>query len=245
VIVAGHGLIPPAAAEAFGPLAPLWRLLTQPGPAPAGLPGVVIYPALPWFGVMCLGYGCGPFFTRPDAARRRALLALGAGALALFVALRLANGYGDPAPWSPQRSATFTALSFLKVSKYPPSLDFVLVTLGVSLPLALALGRLRGAVGGALDRVLLAFGRTPFFTYLLHIYLVHGLALAAGVAAGVPAAAFTHFLSDQSALKAAGWGVGLAAVYAIWLLLIAVLYPAARWYAALRERRPAWWMRYV
>jgi uncharacterized membrane protein len=195
--------------------------------------------------VLCLGYGLGPLFTRPEPARRRALLTLSAGALVLFALLRAANGYGDPAPWTRQPSGVLTALSFFKVSKYPPSLLFVLVTLGVSLPIGLALERLGGAVGGVLERVLLAFGRTPLFTYLVHVYLVHGLALATGVAVGVPAAAFTHFLSDTSRLRAAGWGLGLGGVYGVWLVVLALLYPAARWYAALKQRRRAWWMRYL
>jgi uncharacterized membrane protein len=241
LIVAGHDALAPIDAADLGALGPAWRLLMEPGPAPAPLPGLVAYPALPWFGVLCLGYGLGFVFTRPDMERRRALVALGAGALALFAVLRATNGYGDPAPWRPQADGVFTALSFFKVSKYPPSLLFVLVTLGVALPLGVALERLRGWPA----RLLLAFGRTPLFTYLLHVYLVHGLALAAGVAAGVPAAAFTHYLSDQSGLKAAGWGVGLPAVYGIWALVVAALYPVARWYAAVKQQRRAWWMRYL
>ena len=245
LIVAGHDALGPVNASDLGVLGPAWRLLMEPGPAPGGLPGFVAYPALPWFGVLCLGYGMGAVFTRPDAERRRTLLAVGAGALAVFAALRLANGYGDPAPWAPQASGVFTALSFLKVSKYPPSLLFVLVTLGLSLPIGVALEQLRGSVGGPVARVLLAFGRTPMFTYLVHVYLVHALALAAGVAAGVPASAFTSFLDGPDRLRAAGWGVGLPAVYAIWLLVVAGLYPVSRWYAGLKQRRRAWWMRYL
>ena len=245
LIVAGHGALAALRPPAASALTPLWQLFMAPGPAPAPLPGVVAYPALPWLGVMCLGYGLGPVFARPPRERRRALAALGAGALALFVLLRAANGYGDPAPWTPQPSGAFTALSFLRVSKYPPSALFVLATLGVALPLGLLLERLRGRVGGALAGVLLAFGRTPLFTYLVHVYLVHGLALAAGVASGVPAAAFTHFLSEPARIRATGWGVGLPAVYAIWLLTVAMLYPIARWYAALKAQRRAWWMRYL
>jgi uncharacterized membrane protein len=241
VIVAGHELLAPIDAAGLGALAPAWRLLLEPGPLPAPLPGAVAYPALPWFGVMCLGYGLGPLFRRPEPERRRAILSFGIGLLALFAVLRALNGYGDPAPWARQPTALFTALSFFKVSKYPPSLDFVLVTLGVALPIGLALEHGRGLVG----RVLLAFGRTPLFTYLVHIYLVHGLALAAGVAAGMPARPFLRVLSDPGRLAAAGGGVGLPAVYAVWLLVVAMLYPAARWYAALKARHPGWWLRYL
>lgn len=245
VVVAGHGVLGAVRPTDVGALAPLWQLLMTPGPAPAPLPGLVVYPAVPWFGILCLGYGLGPLFTRADRERRRTLGWIAAGALALFVVLRAANGYGDPAPWTRQSTGVLTTLSFLKVSKYPPSLLFVLVTLGISLPLGLALERMRGAVGGALGRGLLVFGRTPLFTYLVHVYLIHGLALAVGVAMGVPASAFTSYLSDPSRLRDAGWGVGLPAVYAIWVAVVAALYPAARWYAALKERRRAWWVHYL
>ena len=238
-IVALHGLIPaPAGGQ---PPDALRQLFLAPGAAPWGLPGIVAYPALPWFGVMCLGYGFGPLFSRDDAGRRRAMLALGGAALAAFVVLRAANGFGDPAPWSAQRDGTFTALSFLKVSKYPPSLLYVLVTLGISLPLGVALERLRGLPA----RVLLAFGRTPLFTYLVHVYAVHGLALVAGLGFGYRASSFTHFISDPVRLRVVEWGLGLPAVYAVWLLVLAGLYPISRWYAALKAERRAWWMRYL
>jgi hypothetical protein len=159
----------------------------------------------------------------------------------LFVLLRLWNGYGDPAPWHAQPTAVFTALSFVNVSKYPPSLQFTLLTLGVSLLLSLPLEQMRGLVA----RVLLAFGRTPMFTYLVHIYLVHGLAMAVGVVLGFPAGAFTHFLDGPGRLQAVHWGFGLPVVYGVWFLVLAALYPLARAYVALRRSRRAWWMSYI
>src|SRR5205085_8611160 len=122
-----------------------------------------------------------PLFAWPANRRRRALLALGAAGVAAFLALRAANGYGDPAPWAPQRTAALTALSFFKVTKQAPSLDFVLVTLGLSLPLGVAVERLRGPAG----RMLLAFGRVPLFAFVGHLYLAHALAMAVGAATGV------------------------------------------------------------
>lgn len=242
LVVAGYAALPAQPGLA-------WRLLLAPGPIeprPGAVLGFVGYPALPWAGVLWFGYGLGGVFARPEAARRRALLAGSLAALALFAALRLANGYGDPQPWAPQpRGPLYTTLSFLNVTKYPPSLQYVLLTLGCSLPIGLALERLRGPAGGAAARVLLAYGRTPLFTYLLHLYLVHGLAMLAGVVLGFRASDFVGFVSDSSRLRAAGWGVGLPAVYAVWLLVLAVLYPAARWYADYKARRGAWWLRYL
>ncbi len=240
VVVAGHDALASVRATDFGAGALVWRLLAAPGPA-TPLPGLVAYPALPWFGILCVGYGLGAVFVRPDAQRRRQVAAFAVAALALFAVLRLRHGYGDPAPWSAQSRGVFTALSFLNVSKYPPSLQYTLLTLGVSLLLSLALERVRGLV----RRMLLAFGRTPMLTYLVHVYVVHGLALLVGLTVGLPAGAFANFLAGTDQLKAAHWGFGLATVYGVWLFVVALLYPMSRAYAALRRRRRAWWMSYI
>ena len=239
-LVAGHGLFlpPPAMGGAPSPL----RALLVPAPLAPLAPGFVAYPLLPWLGVMCLGYGLGVVFTWPAERRRRALLLGGAAAVAAFLALRVVNGYGDPAPWSAQpRGAAFTALSFLKVSKQPPSLDFVLVTLGLSLPLGVAVERLRGRAGA----MLLAFGRVPLFAFVGHLYLAHVLAMLVGVAQGVPASAFVRSITDSSRLVAAGWGFSLPAVYAWWALVVLAMWPLAAWYARAKRERPRWWMRYL
>jgi uncharacterized membrane protein len=248
--VAGHEALATAVAPpAMGAPASGWRFWLALGPLPAPfskVPGFVAYPALPWVGILWLGYGLGGVWTRPDAARRRAILGLAALFLALFLALRLTSSYGEPQPWSSQaRGPAYTALSVLNVSKYPPSLQFVLLMLGVSLPLGLGLEQLRGRVGGAVARVLLAYGRTPMFTYLVHLFMVHGLAMLVGVAMGFRASDFVGFLSDSSRLAKAGWGIPLPAVYAVWLLVLAALYPLSRWYGAYRARSGKRWLRYL
>lgn len=241
LVIAGHNALDSVDAGHFGAWVVPWRLLMTLGPT-TPLKGFVAYPALPWFGMMALGYGLGPVFLRSDAERRRMLARLSVGALALFVALRVTHGYGDQAPWGAQpRGALFTGLSFINVSKYPPSLQYALLTLGVSLPLGLALERLRGP----LSRVLLAFGRTPMLTYLVHAYIVHGGALLVGLAMGLPASAFANFFEGTDALKAAHWGVSLPIVYLVWLLILALLYPMSRAYARLRRERRSWWMSYI
>lgn len=240
VIVLGHDAFASVQATDFGAWALGWRLFMAPGPA-TPLPGIVAYPALPWFGILCAGYGLGAVFVRPDAERRPRVAALAVAALALFAVLRTLHSYGDPAPWSVQSSAIFTVLALLNVSKYPPSLQYTLLTLGVSLLVSLPLERVQGFV----RRMLLAFGRTPMLTYLVHIYVVHGLALLVGLAMGLPAAAFANFLASTDRLKAVHWGFGLPVVYGVWLLVLVVLYPMSRAYAALRRRRRAWWMSYI
>jgi uncharacterized membrane protein len=240
IIVAGHQLLGPIDASALGAWGPLWTLAFEPGPAPF-MPGILIYPTIPWLGIMLLGYGLGPVFVQPERQRNRSVALLGGCALGLFVVLRLINGYGDPAPWHVQKDALFTVLSFINVSKYPPSLFYVLLMLGVSMFLLLALQHLRGAAA----RVLLVFGRTPLFTYVAHIYIAHGLALAIGVATGVPASYYSNLIADPSRLVSVHWGVGLPFVYCMWALVLILLYPFSRWFADVKRRRRDWWLSYL
>ncbi len=236
-IIVGHQTIPGGFVASLGPL---WRLGFAPGPMPFG-PGLVAYPAVPWFGVIALGYGLGSMFLGTARERRKRLTALAAVMLVAFAILRVANGYGDPRPWIPEGGLVRSAMSFFDLSKYPPSLDYLLATLGVSLLLCQALW----VAPASIKNVLLAFGRTPFFTYLIHIYVVHGLATLIGVASGVPASAFFGYLGDPSRLEAAHWGVPLAWVYLIWLSIVACLYPPSRWFAGVKSRRRDWWLAYV
>lgn len=237
-LVAGHQLLAPINPPDVGVLAPLWSAMFEVGP---GLGGLVLYPFAPWLGVMLLGYGLGPVFQRPDGERNRMILLLTGGMLVLFAVTRGINLYGDPQPWAVQAGPLWTALSFINVSKYPPSLDYVLVTLGVSLALLPLLGRLGGPAGG----VLLTFGRTPLFAYVLHILLAHTLALVVGSLMGVPPSAFFNMLGDPSRAVAAGWGFDLAGVYVAWLAVLAMLYPLSRWFEGVKRRRRDWWLGYL
>lgn len=240
LIVAGHQLLAPVAPADLGALAPLWKLAFKIGPSPFG-PGFVPYPVIPWFGVMCLGYAIGPVFVLEPARRNRMLLAFAVCALALFCVVRAINAYGDQAPWTTYPGAAATVMSFFNVSKYPPSLLYVLITLGVSTLCMLAFQRLRGL----LARALLAYGRTPLFTYVLHIYVVHGSALLIAMLAGHPAAYEVNFLADPFRIYKAGWGFSLAIVYVAWLAILIALYPASRWFAELKRRRRNWWLSYL
>lgn len=245
LIVAGHGLLAGIDAANLGSWGVLWRLTMEPGPA-GFAPGLVIYPAIPWLGVMCLGYGLGGVFLQDPARRRRSVLMLGAAAVALFLMIRAVNGYGDPSRWSVQPSTTGTILSFFNVSKYPPSLLYVLITLGVSLLLSLALEYLKGLPA----RVLLAFGRTPLATYVVHIYVLHLLAFVVIAASGLPASLFIDFLGSNfstspARLVAAGWGFNLAVVYLIWIAVLAALYPFSSWLARIKRERRDWWLSYA
>lgn len=198
--------------------------------------GVLLYSALGWIGIMLVGYGAGPLFELPRPRRRRLFLALGTALTGGFFLLRLVNRYGDPLPWSDQGELARTAMSFMRVSKYPPSLDFALATLG---PAVILLGLIDEAANLA-SRVLRTFGRVPFFYYILHIYLIHGTAAAAGMIQGLRFKAFTDPLSPPR-----DFGVPLGWVYVLWLAFVAVLYLPCRWFEGLRGRRTDWWLGYL
>ena len=240
LIVAGHQLLAPINPADLGALAPLWTLAFKMGPPPIG-PGFIAYPVIPWFGVMCLGYALGPVFVQEPVRRNRMLFQIAITALALFCMLRALNAYGDPAHWRTYPTAMATVMSFFNVSKYPPSLLYVLITLGVSLLCMLALQRLRGL----LAQVLLAYGRTPLFTYVLHIYVVHGASLVVAMLAGYPASSHANFLADPFRLYQAGFGFNLLVVYVVWLAILVALYPASRWFAEVKRRRREWWLSYL
>ena len=239
LILVSHNLLDPLHAASFGAWAPLWSMLHEPGALPFGLPGGVSYPVLPWTGIMALGYGLGPVFLEPASARARQLTLLGLASIALFLLLRGTNFYGDPHPWGQQRDSMMTALSVLNVSKYPPSLLYALVTLGSALLLLPAMERFGGFAG----EVLATFGRVPLFIYLLHLYAAHAAAVALFLTEGFDFAQLRGF--GAQAAPPAGLGLSLPATYAAWILIMAALYPACRWFANVKRRRHDWWLSYL
>ena len=202
---------------------------------------VVAYPILPWLGIMLAGFAAGRLFTLAPEKRVRLLLRLGLGALALFAVLRFTNVYGDPVPWSHQKNAIYTVLSFFNVNKYPPSLLFSLVTLGIMLIiLALAEGK-----NNAATRFLLVYGRVPMFYFLVHFYLIHLLMLVMVFLHGFHVAdlRFGPFLNGRPEKDP---GLSLAGVYAVWIGVVLVLYPVCRWYGRYKaEHKEKKWLRYL
>ena len=232
----------------------LFMLLHQPGPFPiAGWPSplvFVFYPVLAWIGVLLAGYGFGALYDREPAARRRTLLRLGAALVAAFVVLRALEVYGDPLGWQLHhpRGAVYSALSFIRTQKYPPSLLYVLMTLG---PGILLLGALEGRLdGGAARRAparwLVTFGRVPLFYYVLQWLWAHGAGLLLSVAAGKPTwIYFTTPMTIGPDGPPANFGFPLWVVYLCWLAGLVVLYPLCRWFAAVKARRTDWWLSYL
>lgn len=244
-IVGGHDLLDGIGTRSFGAAAPVWTLMWKPGtvhlPFPHFETAYVAYPALPWFGIMAIGFGVGGVFRLPPARRNRLLVAGGLAMLAAFAVLRGFDLYGDPSPWTRQADATRTILSFLKVTKYPPSLQYTLVTLGITLSLAPLIERIGGVAGAAL----LAFGRTPLFTYLLHLYVARGLAVLLALAEGLSPTIFADTFGPGDRLAAAGWGVGLPLVYVAWLTVLLILWPISTWYAGYKASHRSWWLGYI
>jgi uncharacterized membrane protein len=241
-----------AAAARASSLSWLWSILYVAfwtGPFRLGSSGpeiIVLYSVIPWVGVMAAGYAFGTVVTAAPERRRRACLALGLGATVLFVLLRAFVRYGDPSPWPPMpeagRPAMPLLLSFLDTTKYPASLDFLLMTLGPAIAVLPFLETARGAVA----RALAVFGRVPFFFYVLHLFLIHALALGVSVLLHGSVSPWLFRNHPMAAGRPpAGYAWSLPVLYATWAVAVAILYAACRWYADLKARRTDAWLKYL
>lgn len=203
----------------------------------------IFYPFLPWTGVMLLGYCFGSIYRQTDVVKRnKTIAAMGIGLIFLFILLRYTNAYGDPFPWAKQKSALYTALSFINVQKYPPSLLYLCMTIG---PALLFLGII-DSVQNRLIKIITVYGRVPFFYYILHFYMLHcitaGLFLARGHswaegAKGIAGFPFKFIIPGE--------GVSLAATYFIWLAVVIFLYPLCKWFGNYKQRHRQWWLSYL
>jgi uncharacterized membrane protein len=239
LMIATHNLL-----DAIDSSNPLWSILHSPNVI-LKHPGhvvLVIYVLIPWIGVTAAGYGLGQIYSWPSARRKAFLLPLGAGLSATFLVLRDINVYGDPQRWSTQKSAVFTALSFLNTTKYPPSLLYLLMTLG---PAVLFLWAVDARTPPWL-RPALTVGKVPMFYYLLHIPLIHLLAVAVCYARYGQ----VHWMFESPTLRQfpitppPGWGYSLPIVYLVWAVVVLTLYPLCRWFADLKRRRSGEWLSY-
>lgn len=247
LIVTLHNLLDPIRAADLGGWAPLWRVLHEQGAIPvAGLIAVVGYPVLPWIGLMAIGFWSGTVQDLAPARRQRWLITTGTLACAAFAVLRWANGYGDPQPWAVQPSPGMTMVSFLRATKYPPSLLFLLMTLG---PVLLGLAWLDRRPP-ADHHPLAVVGRVPFFYYLGHFALAHvvasclvwwryGDARLAFLSGPFPSVGG----APQTFPPDIGWPLGT--VYVVWVLVVIAMYPLCRWFDRVKRRRRSWWASYL
>ena len=234
VILPGHNLLDAVwpAASMSGNTAGVWAALHARQLYEVGAFRIFFsYPLLPWIGVMLLGYGAAGLFELPEKQRNAWLVRIGIGMVIAFVLIRALNVYGDPSPW--EGSVT----SFLGTTKYPPSLLYILMTLGPAAIACAFVDRLYAPIRNAL----MTLGRAPLAFYLAHLYVIHAVAMLLGVAQGFAAEQFeTHYRFFPQ-----GFGVGLLGVYVIWIAVVVALYPLCRWVAAVKARRKDWWLSYV
>jgi len=224
---------------------PIWTILHSPGFVLTTSEHVVFvaYPLIPWIGVTALGYGLGQIYGWDAERRRSVLLRLGLALSVAFVALRAANLYGDPSRWTSQKSTLFTVLSFLNTTKYPPSLLFLLMTLGPALLVLRAMDRGTPRLLGPA----LVFGRVPLFYFMVHFILIHLLAVLTCYARYGSA----HWMFESPDLAhypftpPPGWGYSLPVVYLAWAVVVLAMYPLCRWFAALKQRRSDPWLSYL
>ncbi|MEP6819008.1 MAG: heparan-alpha-glucosaminide N-acetyltransferase domain-containing protein [bacterium] len=213
----------------------------------------VLYPLIPWIGVMAAGYALGAIYQWDAARRRRFLLLVGSGLTILFIILRAVNLYGDSSHWSTQSTTAFTILSFLNTTKYPPSLLFLLMTLGPAM-LALALFESPNASHesqtsrphsqSSIRNFFVTFGRVPLFFYILQWFTAHLIAVGVHFVARKPWRwMFGSLIGVEP--PPAGVGFNLAVVYACWLVGVLLLYPLCRWFAGVKARRRDWWLSYL
>jgi uncharacterized membrane protein len=244
-LVFGHNLLDSITVRGSDRGDMVWYTLHQPNSV--FINGTLInfvYPVLPWIGLMALGYAFGKLYKNdvPAEQRKRWLLSIGIAAILLFLLLRGFNGYGEPREWDVHTPRVFTLLSFLNTTKYPPSLHFLLMTMGP----AFVFLALIEPVANRLPGLVTVFGRVPFFFYILHLYVIHILAMLLLVYEGGEWKEYIFSAGNLTSGRLSDFGLPLAAVYAVWVAVIVLLYPLCRWYQRYREKNPSkWWLSYL
>jgi uncharacterized membrane protein len=248
IVVFGHDLLDRVRAEKLGNWSDAWYIFHERGVLTFHAHPVAVYgyPVIPWVGVMALGYCFGWIVAKTPRARQRISVLVGTASVGLFALLRFTHGYGDPGPgFERLGTLSHTVMSFFAVQKYPPSLHYLLATIGVVLLLfalfdkviiADWMGRTRAFLG--------VYGRVPFFFYIAHIFVIHALALGVAIVTNpnwrfwtTPDVVFTrHFY---------GWGYALPIVYFVWVSVVLALYPLCVWFSGLKDRQRSWWLSYL
>ena len=243
VIILGHNTLDFYEAEQRSDFPAWYSLMHVPGSYSIGQSTLLVfYPFVPWAGTMMLGYCFGKYYLADEQNKNRRSILLGTLLILFFIVLRFTNLYGDPLKWKPQSSFLHTFFSFINTQKYPPSLLYLSVTIGISL---VTLG-LIGNVRNRFTNTITVYGRVPLFYYVLHFYLLHLLSMLMFFMNG------HSFEQGAEGMKGApfkflapGEGTGLGGVYLVWLLVVIGLYPVCRWYANYKKNHPSWWVSYL
>ena len=248
IIVFGHNLLDiPESAEGFK--AGFWWDLFHSGffvpyQFASGHFALLVYPFVAWTGVMMLGYCTGILFSEKYSAekRKKILIRLGVGLTVFFIALRFTNAYGDPVDWSSQKNGLYTFLSFMKVNKYPPSLLYLCIMIGPSLILLAYMENIKNRF----TNWMIIYGRTAFFYYVIHLYLIHLIAAICFFARGHSFQEGYHTGQFPFFFVAPGEGYNLWITYGVWLAVVIALYPVCKWYDNYkRSHREKWWLSYL
>jgi hypothetical protein len=198
------------------------------------------YPPVPWLGIMLAGFSAGRLFEFPAEKRKGIFLKTGIAALLLFVLIRYINIYGDPSPWSFQKNGLFTFLSFINITKYPPSLLFCLFTLGIMFVILAFAERTNRFAG-----IVSVYGKVPLFFFLIHLYLIHFILLGILFLQGFHWQALDFASGTFGRPKGTESGLALWAVYLIWAVVVVVLYKPCLWYGRYKSEHKRWWLKYL
>jgi uncharacterized membrane protein len=242
VMIAVHNAFDPFKAQSAGVLSGVWATLHsgQLTETYGGIKFMPAYPLIPWIGVMAVGYSFGQLFTFERERRKKILLYTGLTMTLLFIIIRATNLYGDPRPWTAQGNALWTLFSFINCEKYPPSLLYLLMTLGPAIALLSFFERVN-LKPSRLAQPFVIFGRVPLFYYILHLYLIHTLAVVFALIK------YGSTLREvfQLGRPPENYGYNLAVVYLVWVSVILALYPVCRWFAGVKRRRKDAWLSYI
>ena len=246
LLIAAHNLLDNVHVPGNGIASFLWALLHEPGYFTFGNISVSVrYPVLPWIGIMAVGYVFGSLYTSAfDSSKRKKILLLaGCAAIMLFIILRSGNLYGDAAYWSLQERAVFSLLSFLNVTKYPPSLLYILMTLG---PALIFLSLSEKPLNRLISKITI-FGRVPMFYYLVHIFLIHLLAVIGAIISGYKWSDMILSTRVNASPQLKGYGFNLITVYIIWIGLVIILYPFCKKFDKYKKANQSakWWLSYL
>ncbi|HEV3222061.1 MAG TPA: heparan-alpha-glucosaminide N-acetyltransferase domain-containing protein [Puia sp.] len=198
------------------------------------------YPPIPWLGIMLVGFAAGKLFELPGDQRKKIFIRIGLGSLLLFIFLRFINVFGDPFPWSSQKDSIFSFLSFINISKYPPSLLFCLVTLGIMF-LVLAFAERENRF----TPIVLVYGKVPLFYFVLHFYIIHILLLIILFFQGIHWSEMTFATGTFGRPVGKESGLALWVIYIIWIAIVTLLYIPCNWFGKYKSGHHYWWLRYL
>ncbi len=236
IMIFGHNALDGIKAESFGSYKILWMFLHEQNfinYANNTRFFGVMYPIIPWVGVMAAGFAFGTVFKMEAEKRKKWLLITAFSCIALFIIIRYTNMYGDMKTWQPQNSWWKNVLAFINCSKYPPSLLYLLMTLGPSMLFLLLFEKWNNG----LTRIFAVYGRVPFFYYVLHVVLIHGGAVLLSLVLGITPSTFFE--------PNAQWGYSLRYVYLAWIIFVVLLYWPCKWFMHVKARRKDWWLSYL